>query len=137
MPPLHSHSRFHSRYSAVPCMQIELSATPHIASYTIIYHTIYYHLSFSRLSRHFSTFVCGFFFLFFILKVLLRVTKIVFVFDIYPTYLGRTQQPPVRVAGRRDPTMASACPAAAVHAAPNDADVVRHSCADVVPNRRI
>lgn len=60
-----------------------------------------------------------------------------FLFDIYPTYLGRTQQPPVRVAGRRDPTMASAYPAAAVHAAPNDADGDRHSCADVAPNRRI
>lgn len=57
--------------------------------------------------------------------------------DIYPTYLGRTQQPPVRVAGRRDPKMALACPAAAVHASPNGADVARHSCADVGPNHPI
>lgn len=54
--------------------------------------------------------------------------------DIYPTYLGRTQQPPVRVAGRRDPKMALACPAAAVRAAPSGADVGRHSCADAGPN---
>lgn len=139
MPPLHSQSRSHSRSSAVPCMQIELSAAPHIASYTIIYHIIYISLLIIYLSRDFldiSAHSCMVVF-FFILKDLLRVTKIVFLFDIYPTYLGRTQQPPVRVAGRRDPTMASAYPAAAVHAVPNDADVVRHSCADVVPNHRI
>lgn len=118
------------------CMQIELSERERersFAPYTfeyIIYHA--YRLSFiiyhplSRLSAHL-----------FWGSDLLTCYQNCFLFDIYPTYLGRTQQPPVRVAGRRDPTMASAYPAAVDHAAPNDADGDRHSCADVAPNRRI
>lgn len=148
---LHSHPQLLSYlflfapflFPFLSCMQIELSerererkegregsVAPHTFRY-IIYHA--YRLSFiiyhplSRLSAH----------LFFWGSDLLTCYQNCFLFDIYPTYLGRTQQPPVRVAGRRDPTMASAYPAAAVHAAPNDADAVRHSCADVAPNRRI
>lgn len=57
--------------------------------------------------------------------------------DIYPTYLGRTRRPPVRVGGRRAPAMAWACRAAGVRAAPNDADADPRNCADGGPNRPI
>lgn len=145
---LHSHPQLLSYlflfapflFPFLSCMQIELSEREREegrergkrrSTYLQIHHIscisfIIYH-PLSRLSAH----------LFFWGSDLLTCYQNCFLFDIYPTYLGRTQQPPVRVAGRRDPTMASAYPAAAVHAAPNDADAVRHSCADVAPNRRI
>lgn len=121
------------------CMQIELSereserdreASPHIPLNTSYIMHIAYRLSFIIHFRDFQH-IC------FWGSDLLTCYQNCFLFDIYPTYLGRTQQPPVRVAGRRDPTMASAYPAAVDHAAPNDADGDRHSCADVAPNRRI
>lgn len=58
-------------------------------------------------------------------------------FDIYPTYLGRTQQLLNREVIRRVLAMASAFLVAAARAAPNDVDAGHHSCADDGPNRRI